>query len=88
MTKTRSYKNCKVGLYFLVFIVKYFKWVNILFLSSMHILCGQFKQITQSKPGKTWGHTEVPSDGLKAVGKIEGISQETEDVYCSFIVDT
>lgn len=31
---------------------------------------------------------EVPSDCLKAVGKIELISQETEDVYCSFIADT
>lgn len=31
---------------------------------------------------------EVPSDGLKAVGKIECISQETEGVHCSFIVET
>lgn len=30
---------------------------------------------------------EVPSDGVKAVGKIERISQETEGVHCSFTVD-
>lgn len=55
----------------------------------MHVLCGQFKQITQNKQGKTWGHMEeLPADGLKALSKTEFISHETESGHCSFIVDT
>lgn len=50
----------------------------------MHMLCGH-----NAKQGKTWGHVEkIPSDYIKTVSKREFISQETESVHCSFIVDT
>lgn len=36
----------------------------------MYLLCGQFKQVTQTNPGKTWRHMEeVPSDGFKELVK-------------------
>lgn len=44
-------------------------------------------QADNAKQGKTWGHIEVPADGLKTVSKTEFVSQETKSGHSSFIVD-